>query len=112
LEPEEARRLEVDLSASRTRKRQFLGERERVVRWKALVALTDPHDPEEKQRGAPARPSPERACCASGSCGGGWRFRGRPWRERRSTCSRPELPNVGDRHSITAQATGCAAVPG
>ena len=44
--------LGLNLTTKRTRKREFLGEMERVVPWAALVALITPHAPEGK-RGRP-----------------------------------------------------------
>ena len=44
--------LGLNLTTKRTRKREFLGEMERVVPWAALVALITPYAPEGK-RGHP-----------------------------------------------------------
>ena len=44
--------LGLNLTTKRTRKREFLGEMERVVPWAALVALITPYAPEGK-RGRP-----------------------------------------------------------
>lgn len=38
----------LDWPNKRTRKREFLGEMERVVPWSALVALIEPHSPRAK----------------------------------------------------------------
>jgi IS5 family transposase len=38
--------LELNLSAKKTRKREFLEQMERVVPWSALVALIAPYYPE------------------------------------------------------------------
>lgn len=40
--------LGLDWTNKRTRKREFLGEMERVVPWSALVALIEPHSPRAK----------------------------------------------------------------
>ena len=45
--------LGLDLSAKRTRKRQFLDEMERVVPWSALVALIEPHYTKKSSVGRP-----------------------------------------------------------
>ena len=44
--------LGLNLTTKRTRKREFLGEMERVVPWAALVALITPYAPEGR-RGRP-----------------------------------------------------------
>lgn len=44
--------LGLNLTSKRTRKREFLAEMERVVRWVALVALITPYAPDGK-RGRP-----------------------------------------------------------
>ena len=38
--------LGLNLTTKRTRKREFLGEMERVVPWEALVALITPYAPQ------------------------------------------------------------------
>jgi transposase, IS5 family len=40
--------LGLNLSTKKTRKREFLGEMERVVPWKALVQIIEPHWPKSK----------------------------------------------------------------
>ncbi|MFO1296932.1 MAG: IS5 family transposase [Rubrivivax sp.] len=40
--------LGLNLSTKRTRKREFLGEMERVVPWKVLVEIIEPHWPKSK----------------------------------------------------------------
>lgn len=40
--------LGLNLSAKKTRKREFLEEMERVVPWKVLVEISEPHWPKSK----------------------------------------------------------------
>ena len=46
LEPIKQASLELNLSAKKTRKREFLEQMQRVVPWAALVALIAPYYPE------------------------------------------------------------------
>ncbi len=46
--------LGLDLSTKKTRKREFLDEMERVVPWKVLVQIVEPHWPKSKT-GRPPR---------------------------------------------------------
>jgi IS5 family transposase len=49
--------LGLNLSMKKTRKREFLGEMDRVVPWEALAALIEPHYPKGKT-GRPPMPLP------------------------------------------------------
>jgi IS5 family transposase len=49
--------LGLNLSTKKTRKREFLGEMDRVVPWEALAALIEPHYPQGKT-GRPPMPLP------------------------------------------------------
>ena len=60
--------LGLNLTAKRTRKREFLDEMDRVVPWAELVSLVTPFAPEGR-RGRP--PSRSRRCCAFTSCSSG-----------------------------------------
>ena len=40
--------LGLNLSTKKTRKREFLGEMDRVVPWNALVQIVQPHAPRAK----------------------------------------------------------------
>jgi len=70
--------LELNLSARKTRKREFLEQMERVVPWAALVALIAPYYPE----GRTGRPLLRwRRCCAFTSFSTGSACRTRRWKK-------------------------------